>query len=232
MRTDIAFNIECGDLMMAKVPVSQAVVYDAEWKHEMVGGSFNESIYIELGGGTAQELKNKILNTLFLVTLPYRAYSNNCYVRFTSNGTIVSSINFPTLKEMPSAFPVYANLYGRQVQLKSCATKAVSGNDSFIITVDPDLSKAIIGPSENIDLHIRTVDYQDAFLILKCRSGNLYRYPVTGVGLMDWMQSNGDYSGLSQLMTRELNKDGITVQQASISEDGHLSLNVTANGNL
>ena len=69
---------------------------------------------------------------------------------------------------------------------------------------------------------------QDEVFMLKSLTGNLYQYPTTGVGLINYLHANVETSGLSTKLLKEFSDDGMIIHNAQIdSLTGELVLNVT-----
>ena len=69
---------------------------------------------------------------------------------------------------------------------------------------------------------------QNEMFLLKAASGNLYQYPTTGVGLIDFLHGNFENSGLAAKLQSEFENDRMTINEAYMnSQTGELLLDVT-----
>lgn len=69
---------------------------------------------------------------------------------------------------------------------------------------------------------------QNEVFMLKSLTGNLYQYPTTGVGLVNYLHGNFETSGLPAKLLQEFSDDGMIVNNAYMdSSTGELVLDVT-----
>ena len=69
---------------------------------------------------------------------------------------------------------------------------------------------------------------QNEVFMLKSLTGNLYQYPTTGVGLVNYLHGNFETSGLSAKLLKEFSDDGMIINNAYMdSLTGELVLDVT-----
>lgn len=86
---------------------------------------------------------------------------------------------------------------------------------------------ALYSASET-DMMIRPALRQNEMFLLKASAGNLYQYPITGVGLIDFLHGNFENSGLAAKLQSEFENDRMTINEAYMnSETGELLLDVT-----
>ena len=70
------------------------------------------------------------------------------------------------------------------------------------------------------DFNIVNADRQNANCLLACNPSNNYRYPLTGVGLVRWINSSNVESGeLAETLKSEFSDDGVTVNDAEYDYD-------------
>lgn len=80
----------------------------------------------------------------------------------------------------------------------------------------------------NTDLMIRPALGQNETFLLKAAAGNLYQFPTTGVGLIDFLHGNFENSNLAAKLQAEFEGDGMIIHNAYMnSETGELLLEVT-----
>lgn len=74
--------------------------------------------------------------------------------------------------------------------------------------------------SSQSDFNIVKAGRQNANCLLACFPGSNYRYPLTGVGLARWLNSNNVASAsLAQTLQSEFEADGVTINNASFNYD-------------
>ena len=75
------------------------------------------------------------------------------------------------------------------------------------------------------DFEIAAAKAQNEAFLLKAAAGNLYQYPTTGVGLIDFLHSNLENNGLAAKLQAEFTSDRMIVKNAYMdSETGELLL--------
>ena len=78
------------------------------------------------------------------------------------------------------------------------------------------------------DFIIKSSLKQNEVFILKSLTGNLYQFPTTGVGLINYLHANFETSGLSAKLLQEFSNDGMIIHNAYMdSATGELVLDVT-----
>ena len=124
-------------------------------------------------------------------------------------------------------FVVKCNLYGTKGHKNVYASqlKLIADNDYYF-----QFDKGVLnvyGAMES-DLNIVKADRQNSNMLLACVPTNNYRYPISGVGLIRWMNGNMDYTALADTIKSEFTDDGVVVNSASFDYDTHqLSLDAT-----
>ncbi len=81
---------------------------------------------------------------------------------------------------------------------------------------------------EETDLMIRPAMGQNEVFLLKAFAGNLYQFPTTGVGLVEFLHGNFENTGLAAKLQSEFTADGMIIHNAYMdSASGELMLEVT-----
>lgn len=77
------------------------------------------------------------------------------------------------------------------------------------------------------DFQFRASKVQNEMFLLKAAAGNLYQYPSTGVGLIDYLHSNLENNGLAAKLQLEFTNDKMIIKNAYMdSATGELLLEV------
>lgn len=77
------------------------------------------------------------------------------------------------------------------------------------------------------DFQIRASKVQNEMFLLKAAAGNLYQYPSTGVGLIDYLHSSLENNGLAAKLQSEFTDDKMIIKNAYMdSATGELLLEV------
>lgn len=81
---------------------------------------------------------------------------------------------------------------------------------------------------EDTDFVIEPALRQNEMFLLKSFAGNLYQYPATGVGLLDFLHSSLENTSLAAKLQSEFENDGMIINSAYMdSLTGELLLDVT-----
>ena len=78
------------------------------------------------------------------------------------------------------------------------------------------------------DFEIKASLKQNEVFLLKCFAGNLYQFPTTGVGLIEFLHGNFQNSGLAEKLQQEFENDKMIINDAYMdSVTGELYMEVT-----
>lgn len=78
---------------------------------------------------------------------------------------------------------------------------------------------------EETDFELGTAKAQNEVFLLKASAGNVYQYPTTGVGLIDFLHSSLENNGLATKLQSEFLSDNMIIKNAYMdSETGELLL--------
>ena len=64
------------------------------------------------------------------------------------------------------------------------------------------------------DVAISNANHQNSNLLIACNPGNNYRYPLSGVGLIRYVNSDINRTDLSTVLKREFSADGVGINSA------------------
>lgn len=147
------------------------------------------------------------------IVIPYTSIYKEFYVRIKrkiGNSTYVYMQN-PV--DGSNWFLAKTGLYGRE-KVNAYASRLIEVSESsYRIVINKDVAEIYNG--ENIDFNIAPANAQNKNMLLLCVPGNNYRYPLTGVGLVRYVNSNIDHTNLSAVLQREFSNDGVQVISAS-----------------
>ena len=133
-------------------------------------------------------------------------------VRFkTANGYIVNPVDGSVW------FVVKVGMYGGEKENAWVSKLITISEDKFYFRINSGTAEIYNGAET--DFTIGKANKQNGNMLLECVPTNNYRYPVTGVGLVRWTNSNIEYTRLSEILQREFTDDGVTVLDASYDFD-------------
>lgn len=212
MRKDIAINIHTKDLRLASSVTY--VTYPFTWVINPFGKSDCLYAEINLPVNFSQDLiKTKGID----VNIPYTPSYKDFYIRIKKqigNGSYSYILNPADNSQW---FVAQAGLYGQEkTNIKASQLIEVS-EGTYHIVVNNGVAE--IYNSEHMDFAIVNANMQNKNMMLLCVPGNNYRYPLTGVGLVRYLNSNIATTNLSQVLQREFENDGVQVLEASYNQE-------------
>lgn len=222
MRKDIEIHIGTGDITLPSKNNYQ--LRDFQWVQNPTG--LSRYIY-----GEIIVPSNLSVNTLYnkgvYAAIPYTPIYKEFMVRIKrlyENG-LYEYLQNPA--DGTEWFVVKCNLYGTNEYKNVYASqlKMVADNDYYF---QFDKGKLNVYSAMKSDLNIVKANRQNSNMLLACVPTNNYRYPISGVGLIRWMNGNMDYTALADTIKSEFTDDGVVVNSASFDYDTHqLSLDAT-----
>lgn len=69
------------------------------------------------------------------------------------------------------------------------------------------------------DFDIKVANTQNSNLLIKCIPGNSYRYPLSGVGIIQWMNGDLSQDTMAEHLMQEFAEDGVLVRNADFDND-------------
>lgn len=223
MRKDFEIHIDTGDIQLVSTNKYKERIF--RWVENESG--LTRYIYgeIEL---SAYVSESKILNDGLCVSIPYTPKYKEFYIRIKRMYDSTSFTYMQNPIDGSEWFLVKVGMCGGELE-NAFASQLITISDSnYCFRLDGGIAR--IYSSEKNDLNVIKANRQNANLLLKCVPTNNYRYPLTGVGLIKFINSNINYSQLSEVLDREFNSDGIAVKNASYdfdTKDLHLDLDTS-----
>lgn len=215
MRKDIEIHIGTGDITLPSKNNYQ--LRDFQWVQNPTG--LSRYIYGEIivpSNLSANTLYNKGVYTAIPYTPIYKEFMVRIK-RLYENG-LYEYLQNPA--DGTEWFVVKCNLYGT----KKCKNvyvsqlKMIADND-YYFQFDKGTMK--VYSAMESDLNIVKANRQNSNMLLACVPTNNYRYPISGVGLIRWMNGNMDYTALADTIKSEFTDDGVVVNSASFNYDTH-----------
>lgn len=69
------------------------------------------------------------------------------------------------------------------------------------------------------DFDIKVANTQNSNLLIKCIPGNSYRYPLSGVGIIQWMSGDLAQATMAEHLMQEFAEDGVMIRNADFDND-------------
>lgn len=156
--------------------------------------------------------------------IPYKPIAKPLRVRFCVDSDLQEYILNPTNN---SQWYDVALHNGSSVNLSEFRT--VNEDNYFNLLLLSD--KVFLYSGKESDLMITPSLSQNQSCLLKTSTGGSYQYPLTGVGLIDYLHGNFENAGLAQKLQKEFDADNMIVVNAYMdSESGELLLEVKEKG--
>lgn len=211
MREDIQIHVESGDMPL--VPLNTYNI-DGEgaWIENPEG--LQHYTYCEI------EIPKVIQETTLrengvYVRIPYRPVHKFVmlgFKRMQDNGSYAYLKNPVNGSDW---FPALAGMYGAFAKaIYAPDLMLISDNDFFIRFVRDGV---VVYSAATVDVNIVNSGNQNSNMLLSCVPGNNYRYPVSGVGLVRWINGPVTTEGMARTINDEFAEDGVTVTSASFN---------------
>ena len=210
---------------MTLVNERRFVIYPFEWVANPVG--LQRYIYGEITV-PAYIPENTLRQNGMYVTIPYTPKYKEFMVRIKRMIGVTSFVYLQNPVDGSDWFTAKVGMYGKAPQNALASQLMLISEGSLHVMVDG--GNVMLYNSDELDFNIIKANRQNGNMLLKCVPTNNYRYPVTGVGLIRWTNSNIEYTNLSEVLQREFQDDGVTVKDASYdleSKDLYLDLDTT-----
>lgn len=223
MRRDIEVKALTCDMTL--VNGRRFTIYPFEWVTNPTG--LQRYIYGEITV-PAYVPENTLRQNGMYVTIPYTPKYKEIMVRIKRMVGQTSFVYLQNPSDGSDWFLVKTGIYGGALRNAYASQLMLISEGSLYMTVDGGI--VVLYSAEELDCNIVKANRQNGQMLLKCVPTNNYRYPVTGVGLIRWTNSNIEYTKLSEILQREFQDDGVTVMNASYdfdTRDLYLDLDTT-----
>lgn len=110
-------------------------------------------------------------------------------------------------------YEVKCGLCGGKTESVEASKLIMISDKSFYGKIEKDYFR--LYSADQSDFNIVNADRQNANCLLSCNPSNNYRYPLSGIGLIQWLNSSHIESGdLAKTLQSEFKSDGVTVNNA------------------
>ena len=158
------------------------------------------------------------------VYIPYIPEFKKLYVCFLMDNTNGEAEYLLNKADNRIWFPVFReNEQGEKVEIHLSELRLLNENCYFNLIIR-DRYLALFSGNES-DMQIKTAMRQNEVFLLKASAGNLYQYPSSGVGLIDFLHGNFENTGLAAKLQSEFENDKMIINDAYLdSVTGELYL--------
>lgn len=214
MRKDIEIHIQTGDITLTSS--NKVTIRDFQWLDNTPTGMEQRYLYGEVTV-PAYVLEDNIFNQGLYVEIPYTPIYKEIKLRIKRKYTDDNIQCLRNPKDGGEWFPVQCKLYGEEAaNIFASQLMAVSDDRFYISFTDGTI---LLYSGYEHDMTVVKANTQNKNLLLKCVPGNNYRYPLTGVGLIRWTNSNISVTELAQVLKEEFEADGTPVINAQYDFD-------------
>lgn len=169
---------------------------------------------------------NHLLASNIYVTIPYTAVFKEICVRICKTdmgNNVVSTVQNPN--DGTEWFEVKCALFGGEERNIRVSELPLVHNDTYLLCFEDGMVKLYSG--EHSDAHIIDANRQNANFMLACYPSNLYRFPLSGVGAVRWVNGRANNIRLANILQREFAEDGAYIKNAHYNaETNQLNLDV------
>ena len=220
MREDIEVRQSTCDVVFGST--RKYAVYPFQWVENLEGSQ--DCIYGEISVPSyiaVESLRKEGMCVVIPYTPEYKTFKVR--VRIGDSDTYLTN-----LSEGGYWFSAKVGMYGGEAA-DAYASQLILVSDGGLL-VRLTGGDAMLYDADDLDFNIVKANTQNGKMLLACVPTNNYRYPVTGVGLVRWTNSNIEYTNLTEILQREFVADGVTVMNASYdydTKDLYLDLDTT-----
>lgn len=213
MRRDIEIHIQTGDV--ALVTKNNPKLRDFRWVEQP--SMLSRYIYGEVDVPYTISEQTIVKKGLY-IAIPYTPKYKEFMIRIrrVNEDGIFSYVT----NEVNGSqwFLVKSSVFGGKLQNVFVSTLPVISEDNFFVFLKDGI--AHLFSSHQSDFNIVKAGRQNANCLLACFPGGNYRYPLTGVGLARWINSNNVAStSLTKVLQDEFSADGVTIRNAAYNYD-------------
>lgn len=161
------------------------------------------------------------------IVLPYQPSRKQLRVRFKADNPGGDTEYLVNASDNRIWFTVYREgTHGEKTEILLSEYGTINFNGNYNLLLRQGY--VVVYSGEETDFQFRAALRQNEAFLLKAAAGNLYQYPTTGVGLIDFLHGNFENSGLAAKLQSEFENDKMIINNAYMnSETGELLLDVT-----
>lgn len=209
MRKDIEIHIVTGDVALD--PQNQIRLKEFRWVDEPT--LLSRYIYGEIDVPYALS-ERTILNRGLYFSVPYTPKYKEFMIRVRRVNEDGSFVYVNNDVDGSPWFLVKSQVYGAPLRNVWASELPAISEESFFVMLKDGIAQ--LYASSQSDFNIIKAGRQNANCLLACFPGGNYRYPLTGVGLARWINSNNVAStSMTKVLQDEFSADGVTIRHAA-----------------
>ena len=213
MRQDIEIHIITGDV--AIVPQNKPKLREFRWVDEPT--LLSRYIYGEVDVPYTLS-ERTIFNKGICFVVPYTPIYKEFMVRVRRINEDGSFVYVNNDVDGSQWFLVKSQKYGNKLKNVFASELPLISEGGFFVMLKDGIAN--LSSSDQSDFNIVKAGRQNANCLLACFPGGNYRYPLTGIGLARWINSNNVSStSLTKVLQDEFSADGVTIRNAAYNYD-------------
>lgn len=211
MRKDIQLHIQTGDVAID--PQNKSKFRPFVWVEQP--SMLSRYIYADID--VPYTVSERIILTQGIaVSIPYTPIYKEFKVRIrrVNDEGVVAYVTNPV--DGSQWFLVRSNVYGQATKNVFASTLPSISEEGFLIMLQDGIAQ--LYSCTQSDFNIVKAGRQNANCLLACFPGGNYRYPLTGVGLARWVNSNNvESTSLTKVLQDEFSADGVSIKNAAFN---------------
>lgn len=209
MRRDIEIHIITGDVAIG--PQNKIKLREFRWVEEPA--LLSRYIYGEVD--VPHTLSERtVLNQGVHFIIPYTPKYKEFMIRVRRVNEDGSFVYVNNDVDGSQWFLVKSSIYGTAIRNVFASELPAISEDSFFVLLKEGIAR--LYASSQSDFNVIKAGRQNANCLLACFPGGNYRYPLTGVGLARWINSNNVAStSLTKVLQDEFRADGVAIRNAA-----------------
>lgn len=224
MAKDLLLNIDVGDILLEKKLDSDNLCFNSKWGKALDGDNdgvlYLNIIIPSMYKNSLRYDENDIFECNFKAT--YCPDTRYFFIRFLiDNNGIYQNLD-SSIIPIPNILSVktYKNGSFELTDIGACQLPIININGEFkIVTRKTDNTIAELYSSSSSDIDFGNSSDQSAKLLSLCAPGKNYRYPLSGVGITDYINSVITNSDLAEKLVNEFSNNNTPVSSAEFDPD-------------
>lgn len=231
MAKDILVNTQSGDFL-ASEDVTQTAYWNVVWG-KLFDSDKSEYMNIVVPSGYINDVHLKDGQYECSVSAEYYPVNSEFLARLVVQNVATGGYNLiqDYITDAPSEMGVeyYPTYTGRAKSIMACQLPSIDVDGHFKLSfqqyTNNNFSRAIICSAKDADFNIGQSDSQSAQLLVRCAPGKYYRYPTTGLDLVQYINSVVEHTDMTESLISQFSSDYKKISQAEFdSSTGDLQV--------
>lgn len=226
MAKDIIIDDKERDVLFMDVTDSKTVVYDTQWGRMLIEDADEDVLNVLVPIQYRKKVKFSDGELIVKLNIPYRPVMKPFRVRFFSYiGDEL--VRLDRANEPQGEYEVLCESDDVNIPETPNASQLplINVDGYFTLRLADGSDKAYIYSGKESDLEIDNSDNQSAKILMLCAPGKLYRYPITGISIYDYLNGVIAHSDIAEKIKEQFDGEERNVIEAYFdSVTGHMDL--------